>query len=88
MNCNACEKKNQSLKIKYEMEMARLERINFALLMTLILTIILLFASYIYFLKYKSEFEIMVGEIGNGFVCESGGKRVYDCERDIDYYYP
>jgi hypothetical protein len=72
------------------MDMARLERINFALLMALILTIILLFASCVYFLKFKSEMVkiIMLEENGNGMVVENSGKCVNGGQYDFDYYYP
>lgn len=91
MNCDNCEKKNEQIsKLTNEMEKARLERINFALLMALILTVILLFASCVYFLKFKSEMIkiIMWEENENGIVVENSSKCVNGGQYDFDYYYP
>ncbi len=89
MNCDNCKKKNlQFSELRHEMEQTRLERINFALLMTLIITIILLFASCIYFLKYKSKIEmIILEETENGIILQDRNQRVSVCSNNFNHYY-
>lgn len=90
MNCDSCEKKTlQISKINHEMEMARLERINFSLLMALILAIVLLFGCCMYFLKYKSKIEMIILEENvNGPVLENRNKHVDGSKYNFDYHYP
>lgn len=87
MNCNICKEKETHVSVPrwtHEADMARMERSNCRLLIALLLTIVLLAASWVWFIWYESQF---VDEVNETYTSEATDNGTAIVNRDGEVHY-